>query len=298
MYSGIVPIKTDIGSICDSAGLVQLKMWRVDISCGERPVQRHSHAQFEVSYVVSGSGIYTVKGTAHPMMPGDVFVYSSNEFHCITEVGSSGLSIINLQFLPQYIWGSKNDRMTPENLNFCFSHSEAFVNRISSGISGELLTILRKIESEFSEKDAEYELLIKSYLNELLIKLIREYSYSEKSVIISRKNLHSVRDAVNYIDQHLTEPLTLTEISAVSGMSSSYFSRYFKKISNITLWDYINSRRIDIAIQLLNNNKNLKIIEIATKCGFNNTANFNKAFKKYAGTTPIMYRKSAYIDIS
>ena len=57
------------------------------------------------------------------------------------------------------------------------------------------------------------------------------------------------------------------------------------------MWDYVNSRRIDAAIRLLADNE-LNILDIAVKCGFNNTANFNKTFKKITGLTPTEYRHS------
>ena len=52
------------------------------------------------------------------------------------------------------------------------------------------------------------------------------------------------------------------------------------------------SRRIDNAIFLLKENTEQNILDIALACGYNNTANFNKAFKKVTGTTPSKYRNS------
>lgn len=50
-------------------------------------------------------------------------------------------------------------------------------------------------------------------------------------------------------------------------------------------------------MQLLKSESNLNIIEIAAQCGFNNTANFNKAFKKAVGITPKEYRSNRDIII-
>ena len=54
---------TDIGSIKDSDSRVLLKMWKATVPPGERPLFRHSHIMFEITYVVSGDGIYTVGKT-------------------------------------------------------------------------------------------------------------------------------------------------------------------------------------------------------------------------------------------
>ena len=98
--------------------------------------------------------------------------------------------------------------------------------------------------------------------------------------------------ADEYIDMHFQENLTLETLARLSGLTPNYFSSLFSKVSGIKLWDYINSRRIEAAMQLLKNESNLNIIEIAAQCGFNNTANFNKAFKKAVGITPGEYRSN------
>ena len=55
-------------------------------------------------------------------------------------------------------------------------------------------------------------------------------------------------------------------------------------------WDYITVRRIDLARKLLSDSDR-NILDIAMMCGFNNTANFNRAFKKVTGKTPKEIRK-------
>lgn len=59
----------------------------------------------------------------------------------------------------------------------------------------------------------------------------------------------------------------------------------------MTVWDYINIKRIDKALSLLANS-NENVLTVATKSGFNNSANFNRIFKKITGLTPKEYRQS------
>lgn len=131
----------------------------------------------------------------------------------------------------------------------------------------------------------------------IIISLIRSFNYSSDNVAVSRDRLNSVKNTIKYIDTHLSEPITLQMLAENAGMTPNYFSTLFKKISGITLWDYINSRRIDATMQLLKGEKQLNILEIATQCGFNNTANFNKIFKKVSGLTPKEYRVSGDIIV-
>ncbi len=281
----------DLGELHGTDGATLLKAWEVAVSEGKRPLQRHSHIRFEISCILEGSGVYTARDDkVYPISKGDFFVFSSNEQHCITEVGKDGLRLINLHFEPRYFWGRSADSFSEQNINFCFQHGDRFENRIPAKSSAFISELFSQIIEELSKKPPEYALRIKSLLNFLIISLIRDFDYSSDTPPVSRDKFRSVRRAIKYIDQNLSEQQSLAEVAAVAGMSPNYFSSLFHAVSGITLWEYVNSRRIDMAIRCLNDDEQMNILDIALKCGFNNTANFNKTFKKVTGMTPKEYR--------
>ncbi len=285
---------TNIGHITASDASSLLKMWNVTVPAGKRPLYQHSHIYFEISLVESGSGQYTVGDTLHPMKEGDVFVFACNEHHSITTVDNSGLTLLNLHFDPRYLWGYSADSLSEESINLCFTHNQAFTNRINAEKAEKIRNLLLSIKQEFLLGEKEYRLTVKSLLNLILIHLIRDFDYIGNSLPISRDRLHSIRRVIKHIDNHLTEELTLSELSEIAGMSANYFSSLFHQVSGITLWDYISSKRIDLSLKLLKEDDR-NILETALSCGFNNTANFNKAFKKATGLTPSEYRNSTDI---
>lgn len=280
----------EIGKIIGSNQETLLRMWSVSVDSGTRPLNQHSHINFEITLIEEGNGIYTVGDNAFPIEQGDVFVFASNEQHCVTQVGNQGLKMTNLHFEPRYIWGYSIDSLSNKNINFCFSHNKDFINRIPAKQSGEFCRLITEIKKEFIKNEPEHRLMVKSLLNLILIKLIREHNYAEENSVINRDRVHIVRRVIKHIDDHLCENLSLSLLAEIAGMTPNYFSTVFHDVSGITLWDYINSKRIDKAIMLLHEN-NDGILEIATACGFNNTANFNKAFKKVTGLTPSEHRK-------
>ena len=95
---------------------------------------------------------------------------------------------------------------------------------------------------------------------------------------------------MDYIDNNIEKDLQLSELAEIAGMNKSYFSTLFKKLNGMSPWDYITVRRIDLARKLLSDSDR-NILDIAMMCGFNNTANFNRAFKKVTGKTPKEIRK-------
>lgn len=281
----------EIGTLHFSDGSMSLHVWRVEAEpTGSRPLRRHSHPRFEISYVENGSGIYTVGKRTYEMQKGDVFVFSAGEQHSITCIGE-GLTLINLHFEPRYLWGNAADRLSDEHIGLCFFHKESFSSRIESADALPLVSHLRAIEAELLGGEAEHSLAVKSHLNLLLISLIREFDYAGRAAAMDREHLHTVRRVMTYIDGHFTENLTLAELSHLAGLSPNYLSAFFRRISGSTLWDYIGAKRIDCAVSLILSDDTLSITEIAERCGYNSSANFNKAFKKQTGMTPREYRK-------
>lgn len=281
----------ELGEICASDGSTLLKVWGVCVPAGIRPLVRHSHIRFEITLITDGSGIYTVGDKTYTISPNKIFVFSSNEQHCVTKVGKNGLKMINLHFEPRFLWGRSFDSLSAENANFCFQHSIDFENCISAERSKQLGKLFLTITEEFASKQPEYTLQIKNLLNMIIIELIRKHGYSDPATPISKDKYRVIRQTVKYIDANFQENLTLEKLAGISGMTPNYFSSLFRKISGITLWDYINSRRIDAAMNLLRTDKSRNILDIAARCGYNNTANFNKIFKKTTGMTPKEYRE-------
>lgn len=293
---------THIGHIEDTHHNTLLKMWEVSVPEGHRPLNKHQHLSFEIMMVTSGSGIYTTASGSYPLLPGDMFVFSSNEWHCITEVGNSGLNITNLQFTPTFIrtgHSTAPDLTSAFNFNFCFYHNPAFQNRIPAPDAQYLQSLFTYIKKELTVQQPEYVLSVKSVLLLLLINLIRNQNYVEKERSVNAEQFATIQQTLSYIDKHFTEKLTLQELSTLAGLTPNYFCFLFKQVSGLTLSDYISAKRIDMAIQLLATESRLtNIIDIATSCGYNSTANFNKIFKKTTGMTPSEYRANMHTMIS
>ena len=80
----------------------------------------------------------------------------------------------------------------------------------------------------------------------------------------------------------------LASLSQRFGVSPSYLSRSFKKLTGVGLNEYINISRITAAEKLLQSG-NLSITEVAFSCGFNDSNYFAAVFKRVRGVTPKKY---------
>lgn len=103
---------------------------------------------------------------------------------------------------------------------------------------------------------------------------------------------NTIRVAMTYIDQHLKDDITLTEVAAIVHLNPSYFSVLFKDEIKLNFSEYVTRRRIQLAKKLLLSTK-LTINEVAEEVGYNTTKYFIKIFKEYEEMTPTAYRKTS-----
>lgn len=97
--------------------------------------------------------------------------------------------------------------------------------------------------------------------------------------------------ALNYINEHLTDHISLEATARECGMSLSCFQRAFKREVGMTFNKYVNSLRISKARQLLHEN-NKSMSEIAFACGYTNQYHFTRTFKRFLNIPPRSFRKS------
>lgn len=93
---------------------------------------------------------------------------------------------------------------------------------------------------------------------------------------------------LDYVDQHLTEPLTTEEICTKFGYSKSYFCRLFKARTGFSFLNYCRTARLERAKVLLKE-KELSANDVAIKCGFRNYSYFSRTFKKHYSISPAEY---------
>ncbi len=282
-----------IGELLLQSGSPLLKMWSIYVAPQKRPFVRHSHTRFEITVINSGCGKYTTENRVYPIKKGDVFVFSSNEVHSITEISSDGLELTNLHFEPRYLGENGFADSKDSFINFCFSHSPEFENRIPAEYAAVIRENHEKIKNEFLKGDIQYPTAIKSHLNLILIELLRNHNYLTPQMHARHDHFPEILKVYDHIGKHLCEDICLNELASIAGLSPNYFSHIFKSLNGISLWDYITAKRIEKAIGILRNEATkLTVLEIAISCGFNNTVNFNKAFKRHTGMTPSQLRKN------
>ncbi|MEK3913781.1 response regulator [Paenibacillus sp. FSL H7-0331] len=95
--------------------------------------------------------------------------------------------------------------------------------------------------------------------------------------------------AMRFIDKNLKQRLTLEAIAEDVNLAPSYFSSLFKKTMNEGVISYINRKKIQMSLELLNV-QDYSLLELCEEVGIVNEGYFCKLFKEYTGDTPKQYR--------
>ncbi len=284
-----------IGSIKNEAGVAACTMFTSVARRRRGEYRNHKHTELEISLILEGEGIYKTSRGDVDIRPGDILLFSTNEFHCITDILTPEMKILNLHIQPSFVWNIGNSYIGNGYLKVFFSPGPDFSNRLprDNPHNTTIREHLDTIRAELREARPDYEAAIKAEILTMMILMRREYGMTDEGTqeFLSAPDYTGIIRAMNYMDKFFTGDISLDEIAEEANLSKSYFCTVFRRLNGLTPWDYINIRRINRALELLRTT-DANILDIALECGYHNTANFNRIFRSVTGQTPKAYRET------
>ena len=104
-----------------------------------------------------------------------------------------------------------------------------------------------------------------------------------------------VLNIIDYLDHNLTEEITIDSIAGKFHFNRFYLMKMFKKVTGITILEYVNHKKIIGSLSDVVNTDD-KILKIALNHGFNSQEYYSEMFTKVLGISPSEFRKQAPID--
>lgn len=117
--------------------------------------------------------------------------------------------------------------------------------------------------------------------------------YLKEVQALDKKRVYSrpVAQCLDYIYDHLHEPVALQDLSEATGLSPSYLSTLFKKEVGLSVSDYVMAKKMEAARNMLRYS-DYSYADISVMLNFSSQSHFIRAFKKFTGNTPRVYRES------
>jgi AraC-like DNA-binding protein/mannose-6-phosphate isomerase-like protein (cupin superfamily) len=252
------------------------------------------HDFFEIIYIYNGGGSVYVENKKYEANDGDIFIIGNSEFHRLEAINNGSFKSIDLYFLPKFVYSIGQNSYDFGYLRPFFDHSSEFTNRIPAEdfCSDTVLDLVRKIYLEKQEKNDFFQLAVKNYLTEILLLIVRYFRKFSSDLFIYSKKHHDIerlKNVFSYLKKNYCEKIALDSMAHLACMSTSYFCKFFKKVTGYTLTDYVFSLRIDRAKELLLRG-DMNIIEIAYETGFTNHSYFDRIFRRLTKLSPNEYR--------
>ncbi len=249
----------------------------------------HCHPEYEIVYISNGKGKRQIDNHISYYDDGDLIFLGPNLPHFgFTAERQDGYIEIVVQFKKEFLGPDFFKAPEMHAINKLFQRAESglsFSGDTRHRIGHKLIKMLKL--QQFDRVLAFLEVL-----NELSKSEEYEALHANAFTFTLAAEDEARMDKIyKYVQENFGEEVSLQDISSEVNMSVPAFCRYFKKVTNQTFINFVNSFRIAYATKLIRE-KNMLISEIAHEAGFNNISHFNKQFLKVTGLSPSAYKES------
>lgn len=256
-----------------------------DLNCvGDYHIERHRQFVYEVTYVAVGMGHIWVDDREYIGKAGNVFINRIGDIHELYGDRSG-------EFRYFYLGFDFKDVSDPaiRRIRELFDDPKNVMAESAPGVQEAFLRLF----SEAIRQDRFSELLVESYISDLLVHIHRAFD-RQRYVVYQAEEGGSeklVYDLINYIDLNVGRFSRLTELCAVFGYSYSHLAKQFTRVMGESLQSYFMRRRFRMAEEHLC--EGMSVTEVAERMGYQSVHAFSRAFHKQVGMAPSAYRELA-----
>lgn len=255
---------------------------RVDMHPSNDGYNMHAHERIEIYCFVSGYCRYIVEGNEYSLKPYDIMIMRPSETHRLKVMGDVPYERFAFHITPDYFKGIDPDG---ELLKPFFDRPLGKMNKFSME---DFDTDLYKncLDSINFNNDLSNRLEIELKLLTVLTEISKAY-YHRIAHFGSQEN-DEARDTsakiIEYINQNIFEPLSLSVICDKFFISQSQLNRIFKKATGSSVWEYISIKRLLSARNFIRAGEPAG--KVCIKCGFKDYSSFYRMYKSRFGVSP------------
>lgn len=261
---------------------IPAKIMYLELSSDTHKTELHWHREPEIVYVIEGIGECSHNGDVLDIRTGECMVFNSEDVHLVRPKMGHQAKMIIVQLSFEYM------RMFCKTIDSVIFDIDA-----RPEYKEKICQILREIANIEIEKDDYGVLKQIAGVNSLyytLLKYCTTLKRNSNSMIIPKRDFSYAKTAIAYINENFKQEIPLNEISSVVNLSPSYFSKYFKSVTQVSFSEYLANLRLENALQDMLT-KNSTVTVAAVENGFANVKSFITQCKKMYGYTPAQYKK-------
>lgn len=235
----------------------------------------HDHSYTQVVIGLKGQAEFEVSGYGNLVGPGQGCVVTSGTGHAFGGVlEQSDILVLNMP-LP-----NNDDPLLLQRLNELNQKDTYFQ------LDGQIQKLIQMLVMEMQSNPDD--LLLSRACNDTVVALLQRHMSTFTS---SRRESRFDLEAIDrYIEQHLSQKISVTQLAGSVYLGESQFHSLFKEQMGITPHQYVLGKRIDVAKQLIEKG-HLSLGQVAEFTGFSGQSAFTHTFSRLQGMSPSQYKK-------
>lgn len=261
---------------------------RYDQEATIETLELHAHSEYEFQFTFSGYGIRTIGDVSEPFKEMEVLLIPGGMPHNWVYKNPENVRIqeYSVQFPIEIVTSILAAFPEMKGVVSYFNGLEHAVE-----IRGEEAARISSLMIAMVSMDPEERLL------SLLEMLVAAYKCWDKRNIShdfmvqdEASSFEKIQKVLGYMEEHLSESLSLDKVADVFCMSKTAFCNFFKRKAGKTFIFALNEMRINRSCMMLTGNPEMSIAQIAYSVGYSSPAHFSRIFKHFRGTSPNNYR--------
>lgn len=251
--------------------------WDTDL----KDVELHHHDFYEVDFLISGDVTYVIESRVYHVRPGQMLIINPRELHQVYIQPDAAPYERYMLWISPSLLQKLSSQQT--DLCSCFDMNRPHYSNLLHLSPHQRKLIPAMLESLLREQEESSfgsELLRQNLLTELMIHINR---IAEETMPSAQADSVVAR-AIDYINTHYHEPLSLDTLAEQFYVSKYHLSHEFARQIGTGICQYIQKKRLLIARQLMAEGQ--KPVEVYALCGFGDYAAFFRAFRKVYGLSP------------
>ena len=249
-----------------------------------KEIEYHYHDFDKITIFLSGKVTYMIEGKSYDLKPYDIVLVKHNDIHRLTVDNSQIYDRIIVYISPNFIKAYQSESY---DLSYCFQKAEkeqSNVLRIPSFEKSSLYRSIVQLEKSFSDNGYATDLYRQILFLEFMVHLNRATRQNRLEFIDTELCNSKIIDIIHYINENLANDLSIETIADTFFISKYYMMRLFKQETGYTIGNYISSKRLLLAKELILNGA--PVMQACFDCGYKDYSTFSRAYKHLFHESP------------
>ena len=240
----------------------------------------HVHSCMELGLVLRGSVQVTVGEASYCAQTGDLVVINAYEEHILEPAPETDILLLQLAPVFGKAYFAQVSRLE-------------FDNRLDPQIAEQIKEPLLAAAESFFSEPAAYGMECVGLVAQAMTVLLRNVPYrtnNDAEHMGKKKRVGRQQRIAAFVEEHIREKLTLSQLAKSEGITTAYMSRIFAELFDVPFQDYLSRLRLQKAMPLLKKS-DIYMVDICMECGFSDTRYLNAVCQKEYGCSAAQLRQ-------